>query len=150
MEIERSNHDFEANLQKDTEETLQKRDFMNNLIIETEAKKERVYKNKMPEVEDVDDSYSDTASQKMCGHAKKHLLGKSFSSVNVTTKNGYLFSKRVRPHITSAYGTKREPNFDDESSYDGDTNRTYESSFMEKPTIRQQVPKKFGNRYKYF
>ena len=82
----------------------------------------------------------------------KFQLGQSFSSVNVTTKNGYLFAKRVhRPKTNTHYTTQRGPatNMEMDSEVEF-TDRTMESSACEKPTIRLKVDKKFGSRYKYF
>lgn len=36
MSTEKQNHDFQATLEKDAEECLQKREFINQLIIDTE------------------------------------------------------------------------------------------------------------------
>lgn len=56
--------------------------------------------------------------------------------------------------MMSAYATKRDANnvnvTDVDSEPDDLTNRTFQSSANDKPTIRLKVEKKFGSRYKYF
>ena len=49
----------------------------------------------------------------------------------------------------AAYASTERDELDDSSDEDA-TNRTYESTVVQKPTIKVKVPKKFGNRYKYF